>query len=307
MTYSEHRFESRDGLSLYYRSYGAGEDVVVCLPGLTRNCKDFEELAEHLAGHVAGRAERPWRVLTPDLRGRGRSDRDPKPANYHPGTYVRDVWTLLDGLGVDRAALIGTSLGGLMSMIMADQQPERLRGVVLNDVGPEIPPDAVGRILQYVGRTPPAPDWAAAAAAAKQNYGLAIPGAPDAFWDRYARLSWADNADGRPAPDMDPAVGDALRKAQGAVKVLRRLRRWGMLKRVAGVPIDTWDAFRAVTMPCLLLQGALSDVLTDDIVARMQQANPDLEVLRVPDRGHAPLLDEPAARAAIDEFLAGLP
>lgn len=303
MSYSEHRFESHDGLSLYYRSYGAGEDVAVCLPGLTRNSKDFEELAEHLAG----KAERPWRVLTPDLRGRGRSDRDPKPANYHPGTYVRDTWTLLDGLGVERVALIGTSLGGLMSMIMADQQPERLRGVVLNDVGPEIPPEAVGRILQYVGRTPPAFDWAAAAAAAKQNYGLALPDAPDSFWDHYARLSWAENAEGQPVPDMDPAVGNALRKAQGAVKVLRWLRRWGLLKRVGGVPIDTWDAFRSVTMPCLLLQGALSDVLTDDIVARMQQAKPDLELLRVPERGHAPLLDEPLARAGIDDFLQRLP
>jgi pimeloyl-ACP methyl ester carboxylesterase len=299
MSYSEHRFESQDGLSLYYRSFGAGEDVAVCLPGLTRNCKDFEDLAQHLAG----RAERPWRVLTPDLRGRGRSDRDPKPGNYHPGTYVRDVWTLLDGLGVDRVALIGTSLGGLVSMIMADQQPARLRGVVLNDVGPEIPPEAVGRILQYVGRTPPAADWAGAAAAAKQNYGLAFPGVPDAFWDRYVRLSWAENAEGHPAPDTDPAVGDALRKAQGAVRVLRRLRRWGLLKRVGGVPIDTWDAFRAVTMPCLLLRGELSDVLTEDIVTRMQQAKPDLEVVRVPGRGHAPLLDEPLARAGTEGFL----
>jgi pimeloyl-ACP methyl ester carboxylesterase len=299
MSYSEHRYTSRDGLSLYYRSYGVGKDVVVCLPGLTRNSKDFEELAEHLAG----RAKRPWRVLTPDLRGRGCSDRDPKPANYHPGTYVRDVWTLLDGLGVDRVALIGTSLGGLVSMIMADQQPARLRGVVLNDVGPEIPPEAVGRILQYVGRTPPAADWSAAAAAAKQNYGLAIPGAPDAFWDRYARLSWAENAEGRPAPDMDPAIGDALRKAQGTVRMLRRLRRWGLLKRVGGVPIDTWDAFRALTMPCLLLRGELSDVLTEDIVRRMRQAKPDLEVVRVPERGHAPLLDEPVSREAIDDFL----
>ena len=303
MSYSEHHFVSHDGLSLYYRSYGAGDDVVVCLPGLTRNCKDFEELAEHLAGNVT----RPWRVLTPDLRGRGRSDRDPKSANYHPGTYVRDTWTLLDGLGVDRVALIGTSLGGLMSMIMADQQPKRLRGVVLNDVGPELPPEAVGRILQYVGRTPPASDWAAAAAAAKQNYGLAFPDAPDSFWDRYVRLSWAENPEGRPEPDMDPAIGEALRKAQDAVRLLRRLRRWGLLKRVGGVPIDTWDAFRAVTMPCLLLRGELSDVLTEDIVARMQRAKPDLAVQCVPERGHAPLLDEPVARAAIDGFLQRLP
>lgn len=303
MSFSEHRFESQDGLSLYYRSYGAGEDVAVCLPGLTRNSRDFEDLAEHLAGSFG----RPWRVLSPDLRGRGRSDRDPKASNYHPGTYVRDTWTLLDGLGIRRVALIGTSLGGLMSMIMADQQPERLRGVVLNDVGPEVPPEAVARILQYVGRTPPASDWATAAAEAQRNYGLAFPGVPDDFWPRYVHLSWAENAEGRPAPDMDPAIGDALRKAQGAVRLLRRLRRWGLLRRVRGVPIDTWDAFAALTMPCLLLKGELSDVLTDDVVSRMQDRKPDLEIVRVPDRGHAPLLDEPVARAAIDDFLARLP
>lgn len=303
MTYSEHRFESQDGLSLYYRSYGTGDDVAVCLPGLTRNSKDFDDLARHLARHE----RRPWRVLCPDLRGRGQSEHDPKLANYHPGTYVRDVWTLLDGLGIQRVALIGTSLGGLMSMLMADQQPERLRGAVLNDVGPEVPPEAVARILQYVGRTPPAADWEAAAAEAKQNYGLAFPGASDDFWPRYVRLSWAENAEGRPAPDMDPAIGDALRKAQGAVKVLRWLRRYGLLRRVGGVPIDSWDAFAALTMPCLLLQGERSDVLTDDIVARMQDRKPDLEVVRVPDRGHAPLLDEPIARAAIDDFMLRLP
>jgi len=302
VTWSEHRFESHDGLSLYYRSYGAGDDVAVCLPGLTRNSKDFDDLARHLAQN----RDRPWRVLCPDLRGRGRSDHDPKPANYHPGNYVRDIWTLLDGLGIRRIALIGTSLGGLLSMVMADQQPERLRGVVLNDVGPEVPPDAVARILQYVGRTPPAADWDTAAAEAQRNYGLAFPGVADDFWPRYVRLSWAENADRRPAPDMDPAIGDALRKAQGAIKLLRRLRRWGLVRRVGGVPIDTWDAFAALTMPCLLLWGELSDVLTAGIVARMQERKPDLEVVRVPDRGHAPLLDEPVARAAIDDFLARL-
>jgi pimeloyl-ACP methyl ester carboxylesterase len=307
VSHTEQRFTSHDGLSLYYRDFGGGEDVVVCLPGLTRNCKDFEDLAEHLARPGSAGAPNGWRVITPDLRGRGRSDHDPKPANYHPGTYVRDTWRLLDGLGIDRVALIGTSLGGLMSMIMADQQPARLRGVVLNDVGPEVPPEAVGRILQYVGRSPPAASWEAAAEEARRNYGLALPGVADDFWGRYARLSWKENAAGKPAPDMDPAIGDALRRAQGAVKLLRWLRRRGLVKRVRGLPIDTWDAFAAVTMPCLLLHGALSDVLTADIVRRMQERKPHLEVVQVPDRGHAPLLDEPIARAAIDDFLARHP
>jgi pimeloyl-ACP methyl ester carboxylesterase len=298
MSYTEHRYRSHDGLSLYYRSYGAGDRVVVCLPGLTRNSRDFEDLALQLSAQ--------YRVVTPDLRGRGRSDRDPKAANYHPGTYVRDTWTLLDGLGTRQVALVGTSLGGLMSMIMAYQQPQRLLGVVLNDVGPEIPAEAVGRILQYVGRTPPAASWEAAAAAARTNYGLAFPGVSEEFWSDYVRLSWIEGPDGRPLPDMDPAIGDALRRAQRAVRWLRRLHRWGLLKKIAGVPIDPWECFRAMTMPTLLLQGELSDVLTDDIVQQMRTAKPDLLVVRVPGRGHAPLLDEPESRLAIDSFLAGL-
>ena len=118
MSYTEHHYRSRDGLSLYYRSYGSGDDVVICLPGLTRNSKDFEDLAKHLSTR--------WRVISPDLRGRGRSDHDPKTSHYFAGTYVKDVWTLLDGLDIERFAIIGTSLGGLMAMIMADQQAVRL-------------------------------------------------------------------------------------------------------------------------------------------------------------------------------------
>jgi pimeloyl-ACP methyl ester carboxylesterase len=298
MSYTEHHYRSHDDLSLYYRSYGSGDDVVICLPGLTRNCKDFEDLAKHLSIR--------WRVISPDLRGRGRSDHDPKPFHYFAGTYVRDIWTLLDELGIEKFAIIGTSLGGLMAMIMADQQAGRLRGVVLNDIGPEFPPDAVARILKYVGRTPPAADWNAAAKQARQKYSLAFPGLGDEFWLNFVRLSYRENAEGQPAPDMDPAIGDALRKAHSALKLLRWLRRLGLKRRVAGVNIDTWDSFRAMVMPCLLLCGELSDVLTKEIIDRMQSLKPDLETVTVPERGHAPLLDEPVARSAIDSFLGRL-
>jgi len=295
MSYTEHHYLSQDDLSLYYRSYGSADDVVVCLPGLTRNCKDFEDLATHLAGR--------WRVLTPDLRGRGRSDYDRKPGNYNAGTYARDIWRLLDHLEIRNVVLIGTSLGGLVSMVMAEQQPLRLRGVVINDMGPEVPAAAVRRILQYVGRIPAAESWEAAARQARENYGLAFPDLPDAFWREHVRSYWKENDKGQPIPDMDPAIGDALRRTQAALRVLRWLCRIGLLRRVKGIPIDPWDLYAALTMPCLLLRGERSDVLTEDTVARMLQAKPDLDVVRVPDRGHAPLLDEPAARGAIDRFL----
>jgi len=133
--YSEHHYQSVDGLSLYYRNYGTSDNVLICLPGLTRNSKDFEELALRYAPD--------WRVITPDLRGRGQSDRDPVPSRYQHLTYASDIWKLADELEVQNFAILGTSLGGLIAMQMATQQPNRLPGIILNDIGPVIPDGAV--------------------------------------------------------------------------------------------------------------------------------------------------------------------
>jgi pimeloyl-ACP methyl ester carboxylesterase len=298
MSYTEHHYRSADGLSLYYREYGGGDQVVLCVHGLTRNSKDFHGLAEHLCGQ--------YRVISVDVRGRGQSDRDPKPIRYNPGQYVKDVWTLLDQLQVQKVTVIGTSMGGLMAMIMADQQPQRLRGVVINDVGPELPLPAIQRIMAYAGRYPPAQDWEEAAVQVKGAYEIALPGMPMEFWREFVKLSYRENAAGKPEPDMDPAIGKALREPPAVVKWLQWMNRRGWVKKVAGDYINPWDSFRAVTMPCLLVHGAISDVLTDDIVFRMQQAQPHMQVVKVPGRGHAPLLDEPEAVAAIDAFLSGL-
>ncbi len=294
MSYTEHRYTSFDGLSLYYRVYGEGENVALCLPGLTRNCKDFEDLAGRLADR--------WRIVTPDLRGRGESAWDPNWKQYLPPTYVKDAWTLLDELDVGRVVLIGTSLGGLMSMLMADQRPERLRGIVLNDVGPEVTPEAMARISDYVGATPAQPDWATAAKMAEKNYALAYPDADEAFWMTQARAAWREREDGQVEPAYDPAIGDALREAIKSVKLLIWLRRLG-LRRLKGLNLDPWNNFRAVTMPCLLLRGELSDVISPEIVQRMQDIKPDLEVVTVPRKGHVPTLVEPEALAAIRTFL----
>lgn len=295
MNYREHRYTSHDGLSLYYREYGSGPDTVICLHGLTRNCKDFENLAEHLAGR--------YRVITPDIRGRGQSDRDPKWKQYLPPTYVRDAWTLMDTLGVEDAAFVGTSLGGLMAMIMADQQPHRLRGVILNDIGPHVPNSAVARLLEYVGRTPAQPDWLGAAETTRKNYQVAYPDSDAAFWERQARIAWREQEDGTLIPDYDPRIGDAMRrtgKSAGLVRLLQRLR----IRRLKGINLDPWDNFRCLTMPALVVRGEISDILTTETLAAMKEAKPDIEVVEVPGRGHAPTLDEPAARAAIDDFLA---
>lgn len=295
MSYEEHHYRSADGLSLYYREYGAGDDVVLCLHGLTRNSKDFDVLARRLATR--------YRVICPDVRGRGRSERDPKPRRYLPGTYVRDIWRLLDSLSIQHPTVIGTSMGGLLAMIMADQQPDRLRGVVMNDIGPEVPPEASGRILAYVGRMSPPRDWDEAAAQTRTVYETGLPGMPDTFWKDFVRLSFRADAEGKPEPDFDPMIGDILRNPPRLVRLVLWLNRHGLVRRAGGMALDPWDAFRAMTVPCLVIHGAISDVLNDDIVRRMREAKPDLEVVEVPGRGHAPLLDEPEAIAAIDAFL----
>ena len=147
---------------------------MVCLPGLTRNSKDFHEIATHLASR--------YRVLCLDLRGRGLSDWDADWRNYHPATYISDTWRLLDHLGIANFIMIGTSLGGLLAMIMASQQPERVRAVILNDAGPEADPAGYARILASFEQPVEVKDWEEAVRQCKQSYESALPDMPDEFW-----------------------------------------------------------------------------------------------------------------------------
>lgn len=277
--FDERYIKSGDELRLYYRRYpGNTAGVpVVCLHGITRNCRDFEDLAPHLSGRHT--------VITPDLRGRGRSARDPEWRNYQPRTYVGDVLRLLDELHIGRAALLGTSLGGLVSMILAAEHSERVAGVVLNDIGPEIGPVGLARISGYIGRVPAVANWDEAYRQVREIYELAWPGLAEDTWRRIARRGYRENDEGAPVLDMDPKIGDAAREVGTGLA-------------------DPWALFRdAGKRPMLVLQGELSDILTDDIIGRMQQANPDLRHVSVANRGHVPLLDEPDSLAAIDEFL----
>lgn len=294
--YTEHHYQSVDGLSLYYRNYGSSNNVLVCLPGLTRNSKDFEELARRYASN--------WRVITPDLRGRGQSDRDPVPSRYQHQTYVSDIWKLVDELEIQNFVLLGTSLGGWVAMLMASQQPSRLLGVVLNDIGPVIPDEAVSRLMKYVGRVPPMPNWDAAAARIRDIYELSFHDWPDSFWRNHAHLSMHETSEGTIVPDMDPAIGEVLRKSYRKMKLARFLRHFGLMKDLAALINDGyWQQFHAMTMPSLLLRGAVSDVLPEETVGRMKAIHPEMEIITVADRGHAPFLDEPEALTAIDTFL----
>jgi pimeloyl-ACP methyl ester carboxylesterase len=281
-------FASGDGLRLHYRDYPARAPAgarprapVLCLPGLTRNSRDFESLATHLALRR--------RVLSPDLRGRGRSQYDPEWRNYHPGTYVADLGLLLAAAEVGQVVVIGTSLGGLLAMLLAASRPRSLCGVVLNDIGPEVAAEGIARISGYVGRAAPVPTWEAAAAQVRAINEAAFPDLTDAEWLAFARRTCRE-ADGAIRVDMDPRIGDAVRAAP------------------AGAAPDLWPVYAALgPVPVLAIRGELSDVLSAATFDRMLREKPDLQRLVVARRGHAPSLDEPECRAAIDAFLDGLP
>jgi pimeloyl-ACP methyl ester carboxylesterase len=280
MPLDEFFFHAEDGVRLYSRVYAGPAPtapVVVCLHGLMRNSRDFEDLAPHLA--------RTRRVLVPDVRGRGLSARDPHSANYQIPRYLRDLELLLTALGVQRMALVGTSMGGLMGMMFAAVHPQRVTHLVLNDVGPEIDPVGLQRIRSYAGKGPPVRDWAGAVAQLQSLFGTAWPGLDAAQWMRQARRSYREDGSGTPLADADPRIGDVLRESAGAAP-------------------DLWPMWATATqVPILVLRGALSDVLSEATVSRMTRS-PRVQAVTVANRGHVPLLDEPECLAAVDAFLA---
>jgi pimeloyl-ACP methyl ester carboxylesterase len=278
--YTEIDWQSHDGLRLYARVYESPIKVaptVLCLHGLTRNSRDFEDLAPHL--------QRRYRVIAPDLRGRGFSARDPRPQNYQPGIYAQDILALLGTVDAPRVSLIGTSLGGMLAMMLGVSHPARIAGIVLNDVGPEIDPMGIERIKQYAGRLPPARTWNEAVAQTRTVYGDAWPGLAWDRWEALARRGYREDAAGRVELDADPNIGEALRAAPASAPDL-----WPL-----------WSALRNV--PTLAIRGVRSDILNAATFARMKSENPDLQQLEVANRGHAPLLDEPECIAALDAFL----
>lgn len=280
-SYAEIHWQSHDGLALYARIYdgpGSGAPTVLCLHGLTRNSRDFEDLALHL--------QRRYRVVVPDLRGRGLSARDPHWKNYQPTIYVQDILALLGTVEAPRVAIVGTSLGGMLAMMLGVGQPARVAGIVLNDVGPEVDPAGVERIKQYAGRLAPARTWSEATEQIRSIFGDAWPNLNDDRWAQLARRSYRENAAGMVEIDADPNIGEALRAAPAAA-------------------LDLWPFWKALRkVPTLAIRGERSDILSAATFARMKAENPELQQLQVADRGHVPLLDEPECIAALDTFLA---
>jgi len=281
--YTNGSWDSADGLSLNYRDYPArsGSDGVpiVCLHGLTRNARDFADLAEHLS--------HDRRVIVPEMRGRGSSDYAPDAATYNPGQYVEDVERLLDDLGIDRFVAIGTSLGGLMTMMMGQSNADRIAGAVLNDIGPEIEAAGLDRIAGYVGQGRTYPTWVHAARSLGEVHGEAFPEYGLDQWLQMAKRLLVVGQSGRITYDYDMAIAEPFSDPENAA------------------PVDLWTAFTGLRdVPMVLIRGELSDLLSPRTVDRMKQINPALRVVNVPRVGHAPTLDEPEARAAIDDLLA---
>jgi pimeloyl-ACP methyl ester carboxylesterase len=281
--FSSRFYTSPDGLKLHYREYAGPPDArltVVCIPGLTRNARDFEDVAPHLATR--------YRVICPELRGRGLSAYASDPMTYVPVTYVRDIVALLESAGLKRVAVIGTSLGGIISMLLATFIPHRLLGVVINDIGPTLDPVGLARIGSYVGRSKPMGTWAEAAAAIEAIDGVIFPDYKGEDWVRMAKRRFVETPEGAIKPDYDLNISKPFVANAKAV--------------------DLWPFFSSFRMmPILAIRGALSDLLSPAIFDRMQAEIPDLVRITVPNRGHAPYLDEPEARAAIDRFLDALP
>ncbi len=279
-SFREHYWQSHDGLRLYSRFYPGPEGAaatVLCLHGLTRNSRDFEDLALHL--------QQRFRVIVPDLRGRGFSARDPQLKNYQPAVYLKDIVALLATLESPRVAVIGTSLGGMLAMMLGIKHRPNITGIVLNDIGPELDPAGIERIKQYAGRLPAPVDWADAIAQTQAAFGSAWPDLSPERWATLARRGYREDSSGAVLADADPLIGDALRAAPAA-------------------QLDPWPLWRALRgLPVLAIRGALSDLLSADTFDKMRVEYPELVQLSLPNRGHVPLLDEPAALAAIDAFL----
>lgn len=283
----ERYYQSSDGLKLHVRDYpGPAEPrlTVLCIPGLTRNARDFEDLAPHLA--------QKYRVLCVELRGRSKSEYAKDPMTYRPPVYVRDILSLLDAFDLRHVALIGTSLGGIISVVLGAVAPTRVLGIVMNDIGPEVDTAGISRIAAYVARGYSGPSWEAAAAALKELDGKIFPTYTQDDWVRMAKRRFTQAPDGSISHDYDLNIAKAFGNAAEAEASATALHPF--FKSLRGIPV-------------LALRGEISDVLSAKTFAEMKQTLPHIEQVLVPNRGHTPYLDEPEALGAIDKFLEFLP
>lgn len=280
-SWSDGYWWSNDGVRLHYRDYPGSptRPPILCIPGLTRNARDFAGVAERLSPE--------WRLICVDLRGRGDSGYAKDAMSYVPLTYLHDLEALLRELAIDRFVAFGTSLGGLMTALLASAESERLAAAMINDVGPDIDPRGLERIRGYVGRQQSWPTWLHAARYFQESQGAIFPGWGLEEWLAFAKRLCKLNSAGRVVFDYDMRIADPFKLPAGPTG------------------FDTWRAFAALAgRPTLLIRGGSSDLLTADTAERLRDQVPGMELVTIPDVGHAPTLEEPEAAAALDRLLA---
>ena len=279
---TSHFITAPDGLKLHVREYGSrGSSAlpVICLPGLTRNVSDFERLASALLAD--GR-----RVLALDSRGRGRSEYDPDPAKYSLPVELGDVIAMIIAMQGEPAVFVGTSRGGLLTMLMAAVRPGAIAGAVLNDIGPVIEAEGLRRIAGYVGKLPRSKTFEDAAERLAVLFGPQFPRLTREDWIAWARRTFRQS-DGALVPDYDIALARGFENFDPAEPLP-----------------DLWPQFETLrSVPVMAIRGANSDLLSEATVAEMGRRHPGLEALVVPDQGHAPLLAETDVIADIAAFV----
>ncbi|WP_050928194.1 alpha/beta fold hydrolase [Aestuariivita boseongensis] len=267
-------YTAPDGLSLYYTDEGEGLPIL-CLSGLTRNTADFDYVTPHLSGH---------RLIKTDYRGRGQSDWAKDHMTYTIPVEVGDVLALMDHLGLEKAAILGTSRGGLVAMGMGVAAPDRIMGVAFNDIGPVIEPVGIEFIKNYIGRNPV---WKTHEEAARElpKVMTGFDNIPESRWEAEVRKLYNQTDDGLEIT-YDPRLRDAV------------------LEAGAQPAPDLWPLFDGLAgKPMAVIRGANSNLLSEETVAEMARRAPGLIVAEVPDRGHIPFLDEPPAVAALQEWI----
>lgn len=279
--WSEGYWWSKDGLRLHYRDYAGGHDgrpPILCIPGLTRNARDFAPVADRLAGE--------WRLICVDLRGRGDSAYAKDPMTYVPLTYLQDIEALFEELKLDRFVAFGTSLGGLLTMLMTATGRQRIAGALLNDVGPVLEPGGIARIRTYVGKQASWPTWLHAARGIQQGNFAVYPDYEIEQWLAMAKRLCRLTPAGRITYDYDMKIAEPFKLPGGETG------------------IDMWPAFEGLSgRPVTLLRGQHSDVLSAATALEMARRVDGLDLVTVPGIGHAPVLNEPESIAAIDRLL----
>jgi pimeloyl-ACP methyl ester carboxylesterase len=277
-------FAAPDGRKLHALAAGPKDGrtlPAVCLPGISRTAEDFRQLLEAFAADPL----HPRRAIALDSRGRGLSERDPNPANYSVPVELGDMLAVLDAEKITRAIFVGTSRGGILTMVLGAVRPQVIAGAVLNDIGPVLDMQGLLRIQAYVGKIPPPASWAEAIAILKRALGDQFPAFGEAEWLGYARRTWTEGEKGL-VPRTDPAIAAALADIDPAVP-----------------PPEMWKQFEALAAaaPVLVIRGEHSDLLSRGTLAAMRAKKPTIEAIEIAGQGHAPVLTH---AATIDPILA---